>query len=147
MKGRLTIAAVLAGSLIAGTAVHVLAHNVRLVGRLSGGAAVPGPGDPDGRGKAVVRVNDEKGKLCYVLTYSGIGEPNGAHIHKAPKGEAGAVVIALFGESTASPAEGCVAAEASVLKSIQRKPRAYYVNIHNEEFPGSALRAQLRKPQ
>lgn len=147
MKGRLAVAAVLVGSLIAGSAAHVIAHNVKLVASLSVGAEVPGPGDPDGKGRAVIRANAERGRLCYRLTYSGIGEPNGAHIHKAPKGEAGDVVIALFGESTASPAEGCVDAEASVLRALQRKPRGYYVNIHNEEYPAGALRGQLRKPR
>jgi len=146
MKGRLAVAAVLAGSLVAGGATQVLARDVKLVGRLSGGSEVPGPGDPDGSGRAVIKVSVAQSTLCYSLTYSGIGEPNGAHIHKAPKGEAGDVVIALFGTSTPSPAKGCVDAEKSVLRSIKRKPRAYYVNIHNEEYPAGALRAQLRKP-
>ncbi len=148
MRGRLAVAAVLAGSLIAGGAAQVLAHDVKLVGRLSGAAEVPGPGDPDGRGRAVIRVNEEKGKVCYNLTYSGIGEPNGAHIHKARRGEAGDAVIELFGGPTASPASDCIMMDDDLLLNrLQRRPGGYYVNIHNDEFPGGALRAQLRKPQ
>jgi hypothetical protein len=34
---------------------------------------------------------------------------------------------------------------ASLTSDIRRHPADYYVNVHNAEFPGGAIRGQLRK--
>lgn len=121
------------------------AHEITLVARLTGEAEVPGPGDPDGRGKATIRLNDEKGKVCFRIRYEGIGQPTGGHIHAARKGQSGDVVVSLFDQGGPSPITGCERGVASdLIKSIQRNPARFYVNIHNEEFAAGALRGQLR---
>ena len=105
---------------------------------LKGATEVP-KGDPDGTGTAEVKITGSK--VCWELTASRIGSPNAAHIHKAPAGRSGPVVVA-FGGTYRS--KGCATAPAAVAAAIQRNPSAYYVNVHNAKYPGGALRGQLR---
>ena len=127
-----------------------------LTASLSGAREVPGPGDPDGRGRAVVKLAG--GKACYVLRWSGISAPTAAHIHTGRAGVAGPVAVLFFDvpalaagppaelPPTVSAAAGCVDdQDPAVLRDIRRQPRAYYVNVHTREFPGGAIRGQLRR--
>ena len=55
--------------------------------RLTGAAEVPGPGDPDGRGTAVIRVDSESGEICYRLPRSpDRAGDDGAHPHRRSNG-------------------------------------------------------------
>jgi CHRD domain len=145
----LAVLAALAGALVVGGPVGAK-NNSRhgkskvLKANLKGAAEVPGPGDPDGRGKALIRVNPRKGKVCFRLRWKNIQEPNRAHIHEGRKGVAGDIVVTLF-EGTPTR-RGCVEGlDADLLRDIKRHPRRYYVNIHNAEFPAGAIRGQLKK--
>ena len=40
---------------------------------------------------------------------------------------------------------GCVDVGRALAKEILKNPADYYVNVHNAEFPGGALRGQLSK--
>lgn len=113
---------------------------------LTGAEERPGPGDPDGSGTASIRLNQGQGTVCYELTWTGIETPHAAHIHRAPRGEPGPVVVGLFGSPTSSPATGCVQGVApALIKEIRQDPAAFYVNVHNTPFPNGALRGQLGK--
>jgi hypothetical protein len=72
------------------------------------------------------------------------------HIHEAPAGVAGSVVVPLFvapasptsarhikQKGTATPNAGTTGAE------LCENPSAYYVNYHTTAFPGGAIRGQL----
>jgi hypothetical protein len=107
---------------------------------MSGKTETP-KGDPNGTGTAKIKIEASKGELCYRLSWSHIGTPNAAHIHKGKKGTAGPVVIPLFGG--AAKHSGCVKASKSLLAKIVKSPASYYVNIHNAKYPGGAIRAQL----
>jgi hypothetical protein len=122
---------------------HHLRHHGLLQAKLRGAEEVPGPGDPDGRGKAHVRVLPRFGAVCFELSWRNIGEPTAAHIHEGERGEAGPVVVPLFmGEADE---RGCVDdLDEDLLREIQRHPREYYVNVHNAEYPNGAIRGQLR---
>lgn len=111
---------------------------------LTGSEEVPGPGDPDGRGTATVRINPGQMSLCYTLTVSKISSPTGAHIHEAPAGSAGPIVINLK-PPVGGQSEGCAAVTRELALEIIRNPSDYYVNVHNAEFPKGAVRGQLRK--
>src|SRR5688572_13323400 len=62
---------------------------------LTGDQEAPGPGDPDGFGIAGVRVNATTGEICYLAVGVGIEPATAAHIHVAPVGEPGPVVLPL----------------------------------------------------
>ncbi len=103
-----------------------------------------GAGDPDGTGFAAVTVNPGKGVLCYELSVSGIAPAAAAHIHEAPLGVAGPVVVPLEAPSDGSSG-GCIDVGRALAKAILKDPADYYVNVHNAEYPAGALRGQLSK--
>jgi CHRD domain len=115
---------------------------------LTGAAEVPGPGDPDGSGTATIRLNPGQGQVCWEIQVSDITLPAiAAHIHEAPVGVAGPVVIPLFppvpDESGFS--SGCMSADRAEIKEIIQHPEEYYINVHTTDFPAGALRGQLSK--
>jgi hypothetical protein len=114
-----------------------------LSANLTGAAERPGPGDPDGRGGASIRIH--KDKVCYELQVSGISPATAAHIHEAPAGEPGPVVVALEGtwktKNGVQTLKGCV--RSGEAGDIAANPANYYVNVHNDPFPGGAVRGQL----
>lgn len=117
---------------------------------LTGGAEVPGPGDPDATGSASLTLNQGQGAVCFELSWAGVdGTVVAAHIHAAPVGVAGPVVVPLFtgvallGTDSAS---GCVSGVTEeLLKAIRHDPASYYVNVHSSVFPAGAARGQLGK--
>ena len=112
--------------------------------QLSGAAEVPGPGDPDGSGTATIRLQLERGEVCFDLTVSNIGPATAAHIHEGADGVAGAVVVPLDPAPTGGSSSGCISdVDAALLENIAKNPGQYYVNVHNEEFPDGAIRGQL----
>lgn len=107
---------------------------------LEGEVEAPAPGDPDGTGTATIRVFEER--LCYKLRVEMIEPATAAHIHEAPAGSAGPVVVPLDAP-TGGRSSGCVAISQELAQDIISNPQDYYVNVHNAEYPGGALRAQL----
>lgn len=110
---------------------------------MSGGQEVPGPGDPDGRGFAKVKAFPDKGKLCVHMRVYNIDPATAAHIHEAPKGQAGPVVIDLPKPDAEGRVQGCVDADSGKLTDIKTNPSNYYVNVHNDPYPNGAVRGQL----
>jgi len=110
------------------------------VSTLSGAEEVP-PADPDGSGFVRITLNHGQGQVCWELTYTGIDAPSAAHIHAAPAGVNGPVVVPL------SPiAFGCRELSRDLIKAIIQHPELYYVNVHNAVYPGGAIRGQLSNP-
>ena len=107
---------------------------------LSGKAETP-KGSPTGKGTAKLTLNPSTGKVCFNLTWSGIGTPTASHIHQGKKGVAGPVLIPIFGGTPKH--KGCVKADKSLVKKIVKSPTGYYFNIHTAKYPGGALRGQL----
>jgi Tol biopolymer transport system component len=111
---------------------------------LRGKSEVPGPGDRDGRGKAVLTITMPS-TLCYNITVSNIALPaTGAHIHKAPAGQSGDVVVTIGAPGAKGKSSGCVTGlSQTLLKDLVRNSASYYVNVHNSEYPDGAVRGQL----
>ena len=153
MKQRRLFAALMLASLVAlalaGPASAAKLSGADQGGRLltttlTGAEEVPGPGDPDGTGFAAVTVNPGKGLVCYELSVSGIDSAVAAHIHEAPFGEAGPVVVPLEAPTDGS-SSGCATVTRDLAKDLLKNPADYYVNVHNLEFEAGALRGQLSK--
>lgn len=113
-----------------------------LTATLSGAAEVPSPGDPDGSGELTATVNPGQEELCYELSVTGVAEPTAAHIHVGGPDENGEPVVPLEAPIAGSSGD-CVPLERDLARSILKNPEAYYVNVHNDEFPDGAVRGQL----
>jgi hypothetical protein len=109
---------------------------------LEGDQEVPNMGDPDGTGRATIRINPGQGQLCYTLRVAGIDPATAAHVHEAPAGVAGPPIVHLT-PPTNGTSQGCVPIGKEQAMEILRDPEEYYVNVHNAEFPSGALRGQL----
>jgi CHRD domain len=129
--------AIVAALAIAATA---LAANKTFTVTMTGKAESP-KGDPNGKGTAKITLEPSAGKVCYRLSWSAIGTPTAAHIHKGKKGASGPIVIPLFAPTPKH--SGCVKAPKSLIKKIIQTPRGYYVNVHTKAYPAGAIRAQL----
>jgi hypothetical protein len=137
----LLAALVLAVVLIAAVPV-VAAPRANLEASLTGEKEVPGPGDPNGRGEAEVKVY--KAKVCYELEVKRIKPAQAAHIHKGGPNEAGPIVVPLKPPTDGS-SEGCIAISEQLSKQLREHPSRYYVNVHNEPYPNGAIRGQLHR--
>ena len=115
------------------------------------GAAEVSPGDPDGSGLADLTLNSGQEQICFEFKVENIAAPTRAHIHAAPAGMNGPIVVTFFDLNVSPPVpvppdlEGCVDVDRDLVKAIRKNPGNYYVNIHNAEFPPGAIRGQLFK--
>ena len=117
-------------------------------------------GDPNGRGAAYVfGIDGDAETLCYTLIVDKIelvpvGEGMAAHIHAGMPGENGPVVAVLAGPEDGNAADCLTEGEAGkfplhpdagsgIVQDILNNPWYYYINVHNPEYPGGAVRGQL----
>lgn len=114
-------------------------------------------GDRNGRGEAYVfGVDGDPTTLCYILQVDKIAEldqapggPRMAHIHEGAKGTNGPVEVNLAFPQDGQAADCLTEGEAGKgldpgeVQEILANPSAYYVNVHNTEFPSGAVRGQL----
>jgi hypothetical protein len=143
MKGLWIAAAVIAAG-VAGAA-SAQEGGRPLAAHMTGPAEKPNPGDPDGMGHATFRVNVGQNQVCYEITVEKIATATMAHIHKAGPDAAGPVAVPLKAPDATGKVKDCATADAAVVKDILQNPAAYYVNVHNAEFPAGAIRGQLSK--
>ena len=108
-------------------------------------------GDPNGRGEAYVfGIDGSTDTLCYVLNVDKIETATAAHIHEGRPGSNGPVVVNLAAPGDGDAADCLTEGEAgkftggATVQEILANPGDYYVNVHNSEFPGGAIRGQLR---
>jgi len=176
MRSKLLIAAGAAGIAVTGIAVTTgtasAGHaNPVLEASLDGRSEVAteakkrrNVGDRNGRGEAYVfGIDANATTLCYVLTVNRIAQATAAHIHEGAEGENGPVVVTLGAPADGNSAD-CIAEDRvlpngtaafaqdaqgnrlTTVAEILANPEDYYVNVHNERYPGGAIRGQL-EPQ
>lgn len=107
------------------------------------GANEVGGGDPDGSGTAAITLNQGQEEICLSVSVANVDTVIGGHIHAAPAGVNGGIVVDLGIVSTNTT--GCVSASAELIKDIRQQPWNYYINVHTTVFPGGAVRGQLSK--
>ena len=129
------------GAVVTGAPASAAPSARHIVAPLSGLQEVPGPGDADGKGKGTLDVNATTGEICYVLEVRGIAPATAAHIHEAARGKA-AGVVQMLGAPTSGRSSGCVT-NLRLAADLVESPADYYLNVHNVDFPGGALRGQL----
>jgi hypothetical protein len=127
---------------LAGCATAADPVGQRYVASLTGSQEVPTPGDPDGGGTADVKIADGTTSLCYELIVRNIAPATAAHIHRGERGVAGPPVVPLMAP-TSRRSEACADVSEALAAEIKANPAAFYVNVHNAEFPAGAIRGQL----
>lgn len=135
----LAVGAALAGCETVGDAV-----GEGLQAEMTGAQEVPGPGDPDGTGRAEVTIVDRTDNLCYVVTVANIEPATAAHIHRGARGVAGPPVVTLDAPADGE-SRGCLSVPSALADEIERSPASFYVNVHNARYPNGAVRGQLRR--
>ena len=135
-------ASLIATAALAGTGVEGATR--RFTANLTGASEVPGPGDEDGKGKAILDLDPAHDKLCYKIKVEGIDEATMAHVHTGAAGVAGPVASKLD-----PPAKGvsgnCTQIAPELTQGLLKSPGDYYVNVHNAAFPNGAIRGQVTK--
>lgn len=113
-----------------------------LEARLSGANEVP-PNDLGGKGKVEIEVRGTT--VCFKLDFSTSTPAVAAHIHLAPVGTNGPVVVPLAPLNPQGKSEGCVSnVDAALAANIAAHPEQYYVNVHTTALPGGDIRGQLK---
>ncbi|HWW62005.1 MAG TPA: CHRD domain-containing protein [Thermoanaerobaculia bacterium] len=109
---------------------------------LAGANEVPGPGDTDGAGLAVVTISGTT--VNYQLLVQNIAAPTLAHIHRGAVGVSGPVVVDFAPTFAGGLATGSVTGVSpSLISEIAGNPSGFYVNVHTSDFPNGAIRGQL----
>jgi hypothetical protein len=144
MHRRSAVALLAVAAVSIGLAPSALAGGRPLTTTLEGENEVPITGDLDGTGTATVTLNRGTGEVCWQIAVEDITLPaSAAHIHEAPVGVPGDVVVTLSAPGADGMSSGCTTADRTLVKDISKNPSAYYVNVHNSDFQGGALRGQL----
>jgi CHRD domain len=114
----------------------------QLTAELSGANEVP-PASPTGVGEAFVFARDSSpDTLCYVVFAARMGTPTMAHIHRGAEGVVGDIVVPFKTPGDGDSA-GCTQVRSGLRDRILANPQNFYVNVHNKNFPGGAIRGQL----
>jgi len=115
---------------------------------LNGTSEVP-PADLDGTGQGQVKIKGKTGEVCIKFKkIQGIGPAIAAHIHQAPVGVDGPIVVvaptpAQAGKKYQKSGKGCSFPDPALVTQLQNNPSDFYLNVHTAEFPGGAIRGQL----
>lgn len=123
--------------------VPAFAQVTTLTATLLGANERPNPGDADGSGFAIVHLDRASGTVRYALVVRDISPPAGAHIHRGGADVAGGVVVDFAPSWFNGTAVGTANASAALIDEILANPAGFYVNVHNADYPGGAVRGQL----
>jgi hypothetical protein len=112
---------------------------------LTGGNETPVPADADGVGFVVLTIDQGAGTITFTAYEQGIGTITASHIHRGANGLTGPIIIPFNFPFTGGVSSGMLTGIApSFLAEIIANPPGYYFNIHTTDFPGGAIRGQLR---
>lgn len=124
--------------ILAACAVLVLAPALVAAQSLTASLAGSTSGDSDGTGFAVLNVTGST--LDYAILVQNIASPTAAHVHKTSDDS---VAVDLAVSFVGNMATGQVTVPSATATAMLSNPAAYYVNVHNAEFPGGAVRGTL----
>ncbi len=130
---------------------------------LTGSEEAPVPVDTNAQGQAIFKLSKDGTSIQYKLIVANIDDVLMAHIHMAPAGENGDIVVWLYpdgpppvlieGRSNGILAQGTFTAEdfvgplqgATMADLVDAmKAGNTYVNVHTVEFGGGEIRGQIK---
>ena len=139
-------------ALASGGSQRGMFEHFSLAAGMKGANEVPpvSEGDPDAAGYGVVDIDPIRGEVCVEdFAVGGATAPLILfHIHRGVAGQNGPVVVDFTSllPATGLPSGplGCVSVDnRQLLKEILLRPGNFYLNAHNADFMGGALRGQL----
>lgn len=129
---------------------------INYVAHLSGGQEVP-PVETNAVGQVKLQLNHDGSELYYKLIVANIENVRFSHIHLAPAGTNGSIVVFLYPGPTLGSVNG-ILAEGVITSSDLTGPLAgqnlsdliseinngqTYVNVHTDQVPGGEIRGQI----
>jgi hypothetical protein len=159
MIAGLTLAVIMASGAVLpqlGTASANVTQKATFVAHLSGDEEVPAR-DTSARGAAIFMLSEDGTALQYKLIVANIDNVLASHIHVAPAGVNGPVVVFLFSGGPTERVDG-ILAEGTITSDdligrlagmtiddlvIAINAGNTYVNVHTTEFPGGEIRGQI----
>lgn len=112
---------------------------------LSGANEVGVVGDADGFGTALLTIDYHTGQIDYEISFGNLSNVTAAHIHMAPAGSNGPVVV-NFGAPAGTPGNGVLkgsVVDTDAFNITELTASNFYVNLHSSTNPGGAIRGQL----
>ncbi len=117
------------------------ADEVSLTATASGENETMG-GDEDGSAHGTFTLDTASGEICYRVTADALEDVAGMHIHEAPAGKDGDIVVELD-PTKVDDGRACTQADRSLVADIVESPEHYYLNLHTATYPEGAVRGQL----
>ncbi len=145
-------------AIIAVTGLSLAGNNRNFSVHLSGDEEVP-PNNSPAQGQAIFQLSQDGTSFSYKLIVSNIENVRAAHIHLAPAGENGPVIVTLFGGPaipgpfngnlaegtfTAADLSGPMAGQPLSALVEQMNSGGTYVNVHTDQIPGGEIRGQIK---
>jgi hypothetical protein len=111
---------------------------------LGSNEVAPNVGDPDGTGTAILTIDDSTAPfptISWSITVENILlPPSAAHIHMGAAGTNGPVRVDFSAQLIGGPIQD------ADLVGVLADPAGWYVNVHNTDHPGGAVRGQVPEP-
>lgn len=147
MAGKSNLVAALA-ALAAAMAIPASAGATTVLKANMTGAQVANPegGAPQGEGAAVITVHPRRGRLCFEISYWGLGgKAIGGHLRRGGPGKTSRPMATLFVGRSPSPVSGCLRdLPRRPLRRLERKPQKHFVDLTTRRYERGAVRGQLR---
>ncbi|MFG1997854.1 DUF3455 domain-containing protein [Spirillospora sp. NPDC048911] len=109
------------------------------------GANVVSGGDADGSAVAYLGVKGDQ--VSFAIQFRGIGIPASGDLHQGAKGANGDAKISFFTTTSGlDSVRGTVrVTDRKLLDQLRNDPGSFYIDLHNRQFAGGAVRGQVHK--
>ena len=118
----------------------------KLVVSANGANEAPNKGIATGTASGAFALNTTKNTICFSnMKTKGLANVFGAHIHLGAWRIDGSIFITFEFTKFNKSVQTCTKVSHTVLVDIAKHPADYYFNVHTKDFPGGAVRGQLKK--
>ncbi len=125
---------------------HASTSITKLVVSANGANEKPNNGAKTGSASGTFTLNTAKNTICFTnMKTTGLTHVIEAHIHLGASGIDGSIFVTLNISNFNQVRQTCIKVAHPVLVDIAKHPGDYYLNVHTRDFPGGAVRGQLKR--